>query len=98
MLAQSMDKLYEQGIEQGIDQGIGKGMEQDKIETAQCMLDDGISIDIIAKYTELSEEAMKFVQSLLSQFLQHFLLRFFYFFYLHPHFPPFFSCQIYGKI
>ena len=52
-------KLRQEGIEQGIDQGIGKGREQDKIETAQRMPDDGLSIDIIAKYTELSEKAIQ---------------------------------------
>jgi predicted transposase/invertase (TIGR01784 family) len=41
MLAQSMDKLYEQGIEQGIEQGVEQGIEQDKIETARRMLAKG---------------------------------------------------------
>ena len=55
MLAQSMDKLYEQGI----DQGIGKGIEQDKIETAGRMLAKGFSVEDITKITTLSAEVVE---------------------------------------
>ena len=55
MLAQSMDKLIEESIQKGMEEG----MEKKSLETALKMLDDGLSVDVVAKYTGLSEEAIQ---------------------------------------
>ena len=66
MLAQSMDKLYEQGIEQGIDQGIEqersfqeKLRKQEKMETTRKMLAEGLDIKMISNISGLSISEIK---------------------------------------
>jgi predicted transposase/invertase (TIGR01784 family) len=39
--------------------GIKKGVKQEKLETARRMLNDGVSIEKIAKYTGLSEKEIR---------------------------------------
>ena len=51
MLAQSMDKLYEQGIEQGI--------ERDKRGTAERMLAKGFSVEDVSEITTLKIEVVE---------------------------------------
>ena len=46
----------QQGIEQGIEQGIKKGEKKALLETARAMLKDGLSIDVIKKFTRLSND------------------------------------------
>ncbi len=60
-------KGIEQGIEQGLEKGLLQGLEKGKnvgkdeakLETAKKMIEDGISIEIIAKYTGLPVERIK---------------------------------------
>lgn len=55
MLSQTIEKWKEELISEGIEQGI----EQDKIDTAQKMLNDGLTVEVISKYTGLSAERIK---------------------------------------
>ena len=54
-LKQGMEK----GLQQGLQQGIQQGIQQTKIETARNFKANGVSIDIIAKCTGLSIEAVE---------------------------------------
>ena len=53
--------IYEEGRTEGISQGISQGAEQAKIETARNLLNEGISIEQVARCTGLS---MKTVEQL----------------------------------
>jgi len=48
-----------EGLEEGTKIGIEQGSKQKEIEIAKNMLKDNISIDIIAKYTNLTEEEIE---------------------------------------
>ena len=65
-IEQGIQKGIEQGIQKGIEQGIQKGIEQglsdEKKATAKRMLQDGLDTDMIAKYTELSEEQVQAIK------------------------------------
>jgi predicted transposase/invertase (TIGR01784 family) len=43
----------------GIKKGVKQGVKQEKLETAGRMLNDGVSIEKIAKYTGLSEKEIR---------------------------------------
>lgn len=66
-MAQGMAKGMEQGMAQGMEQGMAKGMEQgevqgrrnERLEMARRMKGDGLPIEVIAKYTQLTEEEIK---------------------------------------
>ena len=47
------------GISKGISQGISQGAEQAKLETAKKLLGEGISIEVIARTTDLSVEILE---------------------------------------
>ena len=47
---------YEAGLEQGIEQGLEQGLKQKAEQTCRKMLQLGLSLEIIQKSTELSEE------------------------------------------
>ncbi|MBR2106802.1 MAG: hypothetical protein IJ937_06020, partial [Treponema sp.] len=49
----------EQGIEQGIVQGIEQGAKKTKIETAKKLLKEGLSVEQIARCTELPLEKVQ---------------------------------------
>lgn len=51
-----------EGIEQGIEKGLEKGIKQGKIEIAKNMLNDGINIEMISKYTKIPIEKIKELQ------------------------------------
>ena len=48
-----------QGISQGIAQGISQGAEQKAIETARNFLNEGLSIEQVARCTDLSLEIVE---------------------------------------
>lgn len=50
MFATTLKRMEKKAIEKGIERGIEKG----KILTAKRMFQDGLSLDAIAKYTELT--------------------------------------------
>ena len=47
---------HEDGYEQGMVEGVEKGKAEGKAETARAMLADGMSPELVSKYTGLSEE------------------------------------------
>ena len=51
--------LMQNAKEEGLEEGRAEGSKQEKIEIAKNMLKDNISIDIIAKYTNLTEEEIE---------------------------------------
>jgi hypothetical protein len=53
----------EEGIEVGIERGREEGRETNRIEIAQNMLNDGLPLDAVVKYTSLPREKVIFLQS-----------------------------------
>ena len=47
---------YEAGLEQGIEQGLEQGLKQKAEQTCRKMLEDGMPLELIQKYTNLTEE------------------------------------------
>ena len=47
------------GIQKGMQRGIQKGRREEKLQVAKQMLDDGLNISIIMKYTGLSMEEIE---------------------------------------
>ena len=62
-IAVQREEAYEDGLSkgicQGIKQGISQGAYQEKLETAKSMLADNLSIQFIAKYTNLPLETLQ---------------------------------------
>ena len=58
-LAEGIEQGIEQGIQQGIEQGIERGAEQKAIETAKNFLKEGLSVEQIARCTELPLEKVQ---------------------------------------
>ena len=57
-------ELYTDGFAEGVKQGIEKGIEKNRIQTARAMLQDGMSVEAVSKYTGLTEtEIQKLVNS-----------------------------------
>ena len=54
-----LSKGLQQGISQGIKQGISQGAYEKAVETAKSMLADNLSIQFIAKYTNLPLETIQ---------------------------------------
>lgn len=49
----------EEGLEEGIEKGKAEGIEKGKAEMAKAMKEDGLPLDVIAKYSGLSEAEIK---------------------------------------
>lgn len=49
----------EKGMEKGIKEGMKEGEKKGKIETARELKKDGVAIDLIVKYTKLSQEEIE---------------------------------------
>ena len=54
-----LSKGISQGIKQGISQGISQGAYENAVKTAKSMLSDNLSIQFIAKYTNLPLETIQ---------------------------------------
>ena len=54
-IAEGMEK----GIKQGMKQGMEKGMNQRSLEIARNMLADGVDINLIMKYSGLTQEQIE---------------------------------------
>ena len=54
-----LDCAHEDGLKEGLERGREEGEKMKAFETARKMLADGLSIDLIAKYTGLSFEAVQ---------------------------------------
>ena len=50
---------YEEGVGLGVEKGIGIGMERERREMAKGFRDAGISLELIARQTGLSEEEIR---------------------------------------
>ena len=50
---------YKRGLEQGLEQGREEGARETAIKTARSFLQNGISVDIVARCTGLSLEEVK---------------------------------------
>jgi predicted transposase/invertase (TIGR01784 family) len=51
------------GVKEGEKKGVKKGVKKEKLETAKRMLNDGLPIESIAKYTGLTEKEIKALMS-----------------------------------
>ena len=47
------------GLKKGLEQGIQQGIEQGKLEVARTMKSNGMSVEMVAKYTGLSLEDVR---------------------------------------
>ncbi len=56
MLKERHDDGRDEGRTEGITEGIAIGIQQTQIETARNMLKDGLSADLITKYTGISAQ------------------------------------------
>ena len=52
-------EAYREGLAEGIEQGIEQGAEQTKIETAKKLLKEGLSVEQIARCTDLLLEKVQ---------------------------------------
>ena len=55
----SLDTAMEQGFEKGREEGRAEGADQQKLDTARMMLDNGEPVDKIALYTGLSHDEIE---------------------------------------
>ena len=58
-LAEGMEKGMELGIEKGMENGMEKGMNQKALDIARNMLADGVDINLIMKYSGLTQEQIE---------------------------------------
>ena len=58
-IEQGIEQGIQQGIEQGIEQGFEQGAEKTKIETAKKFLQEGLSVEQIARCTVLPLEKVQ---------------------------------------
>ena len=58
-LAEGMEKGMEKGIEIGKAEGMEKGMNQKALNIARNMLADGVDINLIMKYSGLTQEQIE---------------------------------------
>lgn len=55
-IEQGLQKGIEQGLQKGIEQGLSQGVLQGKLEIAKKMLQQGLTVDIIANLTDLNPD------------------------------------------
>ena len=48
--------VMERGYKKGIAQGIAQGAKEMALDTARAMLQDGMSVELVAKYSKLTTE------------------------------------------
>ena len=61
-LAEGMEKGMEKGIEIGKAEGMEKGMNQKALDIARNMLADGVDINLIMKYSGLTQEQIEILK------------------------------------
>ena len=59
VLTTQYDDGLQEGLEQGRLEGIQEGLDQQKVNTAKMMLEDGEPIDKIMRYTGLTREQVE---------------------------------------
>ena len=55
----SIDTAKQKGIEEGMKKGMEKGMNQKALDIARNMLADGVDINLIMKYSGLTQEQIE---------------------------------------
>ena len=55
----SIDTAKQKGIEEGMKKGMEKGMNQKALDIARNMLVDGVDINLIMKYSGLTQEQIE---------------------------------------
>ena len=55
----SIDTAKQKGIEEGMEKGMAKGMNQKALDIARNMLVDGVDINLIMKYSGLTQEQIE---------------------------------------
>ena len=55
----SIDTAKQKGIEEGMEKGMAKGMNQKALDIARNMLADGVDINLIMKYSGLTQEQIE---------------------------------------
>ena len=55
----SIDTAKQKGIEEGMKKGMAKGMNQKALDIARNMLADGVDINLIMKYSGLTQEQIE---------------------------------------
>ena len=55
----SVDTAKREGIAEGMEKGMELGMNQKALDIARNMLDDGIDINLIMKYSGLTQEQIE---------------------------------------
>ena len=58
-IAEGMEKGMKEGMEKGMKEGMEKGMNQRSLEIARNMLADGVDINLIMKYSGLTQEQIE---------------------------------------
>ena len=58
-MEKGMEKGMELGMEKGIKKGMAKGMNQKALDIARNMLADGVDINLIMKYSGLTQEQIE---------------------------------------
>ena len=58
-LAEGMEKGMELGMEKGMKKGMAKGMNQKALDIARNMLADDVDINLIMKYSGLTQEQIE---------------------------------------
>ncbi|MGM9735152.1 MAG: hypothetical protein ACI3ZL_01945, partial [Candidatus Cryptobacteroides sp.] len=52
-----------EGREEGLEEGMQKGKEEEKVATARRMLENGMTIELVAKISELSIDRINMMAS-----------------------------------
>ena len=58
-IEKGMKKGMEKGMEKGLEKGMKKGMNQKALDIARNMLADGVDINLIMKYSGLTQEQIE---------------------------------------
>ena len=58
-MEKGMEKGMELGMEKGMKKGMAKGMNQKALDIARNMLADGVDINLIMKYSGLTQEQIE---------------------------------------
>ena len=58
----SFNRGMERGVKQGMEQGVKQGMNKGKKELIMSMLEKGMEITLLSRFTGLSEEEIKELQ------------------------------------
>ena len=58
-IQKGIQKGIQEGIEEGIQEGLQKGIREGKLQIARTMLDDGMPLERVVRYSGLSEQEIR---------------------------------------